>query len=624
MATIEEIQAELARRQQPQAATTEQIQAELARRQPQQVQQVQTPAQSAQEIFGLDPLSFARKVVGFGEAAGFLGASTVARPIAGASGLATAAFEGAEAGAQEVETQQELLTPELSAEGQQVLQSIGGGLKGLAQIPGIDKVIELSKDFGDFVTKASELTGQALGGEQGRRVLGAIGQGLPSAAIEGALLKASIPGAASKLPRIVRPVEDIAKINVDDIVKGVFKFQTPTKQKIARLINEGSTDAATAQFRLTGEAVKPQVTKIQQALNIGGPRITKDAAAIETIKQGFDEGVIAAVKGGTQADKTKMLKMVNLMERSKKNAREAIFNRPSGVAGDSLLERFKVVNQANKNAGKELDSVAKSLKGKSVDHNPAINSFLSNIDDMGIKVNDNFSLDFRGSILEGTSPEALKAQSILNTTTKRLLTTKVPDAFDVHRMKKFIDSQVTFGKSATGLAGGSERVLKSLRRGLDESLDKAFPEYDAVNKVFAETRTAIDNLQDVAGKKMNLTGKNADEATGTLLRRLMSNAQSRVPLLDSVKELEAVALRNGGKFDDDIITQVLFADELDAVFKPIARTSFQGQIGQALPDVPTTLTGLAVKGATKVAEKAQGINESAAFESIKKLLKEGQ
>ena len=600
---------------------------------PQQAQQPQQAeptledkSQLAESLFGFNPLEVARKVKGIGETAGFLGASTVARPVSGIEGLVTTALDGSEAGAEEIKKQQALLTPELSQEGQDVLQSIGGGLESIMKLPGIDKIIELSKDAGDFVTKVGEITGQSLGGEQGEMIGGAIGKATPQALIEGALLKSTIPGkaAARQFARAPRTAQEIASINVNDIADGVFKFQSPTKQKIANLINEGSTDASTATFKLSGETIAPQTSKIQKALNIGGPRVVNDAVAIETIKQGFDESVIAAVKGSSQADKVKMLKMVKLMERSKENAREAIFNRPSGVAGDSLLERFKYVNQTNKEAGKELDTVAKSLKGQNVDHTGAINSYIGNLDDMGIKVNNDFSLDFRGSMIEGGSPEALKAQSILNTTTRRLLNTKTPDAFDVHRMKKFIDSQVTFGKSAVGLPGGSERILKSLRRNLDDSLDQAFPQYDKVNKVFAETRTAIDNLQDVAGKKMNLTGKNADEATGTLLRRLMSNAQSRVPLLDSVKELETVAVRNGGKFDDDLITQVLFADELDAVFKPVARTSFQGQIKQAVSDVPVTVAGLAVKGIEKTVEKVRNINEDAAFKAINKLLKEGQ
>ena len=208
--------------------------------------------------------------------------------------------------------------------------------------------------------------------------------------------------------------------------------------------------------------------------------------------------------------------------------------------------------------------------------------------------------------------------------------TKAPNAFDAHRLKKFIDEQVTFGKHAEGLAGKTEVILKGLRRNLDDILDSNFKEYNRVNTVYSETRGAIDAFQDVAGKKMDLTGKNADKAVGTLMRRIMGNAQSRVRLLDSVDDIERVARKHGGteqlKIEgittgkDDLLTQILFVDELDAVFGPVARTSFQGQIKQAV--IPRTATDLAIKAGEKVIEKARGIDEAAAFKSIKELLKE--
>jgi len=627
--------------------------AELKQRQPvdllSEVQQ-QTQLQDIQpELFGVSPSD----VAGAANLAQNIGTGIVSRVVGGGASIPDILQGDAQAGLEVVRRAEGDIQTPLSASGQDVAGKLGEFIVGLGDNPAFSGIVEQAKNLqqgfsnilsqtGAFIADpvsatVSQVTDQPLSeqAQVGAGIGEALGVALPRTALEiSPFLKPGIAAAGVvRLPILSNPVNAIVNAaknasktagsgfdEIGAVSKGLFQKQSSTKREIARLITEGSTDIETAAFKLIDEPARQQ-SKLQNALSIGGPRVQADKVAKESIKQGFDEGVVAAIKGSSPADKTKMLRMVNLMERSKKNAREAIFNRPSGVAGDSLLERFKVVNQANKDSGKALDGVAKSLKGQSVDHSQAVNRFVGDLDDMGIKINDDFSLDFRGSIIEGGSAEAKNAQSILRTTVDRLLNTDVPDAFDVHRMKKFIDSQVTFGKTQAGLAGGSERVLKTLRRGLDESLDSTFPEYNRVNTVFAETRTAIDNLQSVAGKKMNLTGKNADEATGTLLRRLMSNAQSRVPLLDSVRELENVAIKNGGKFNDDIITQVLFADELDAVFKPIARTSFQGQIKQAIPDVPVTVLGASIKGAEKIAEKVQGINEANAFKSIKELLK---
>lgn len=418
----------------------------------------------------------------------------------------------------------------------------------------------------------------------------------------------------------------------------IFTNQSPTKQRIAQKIAAGEFDRETAGFSL--ETPKRTASDIinevdQSGLPIAKPRVQANIFEQEAIKQGFDKGVIASIKGAKQPDKLKMQQMVNIMERGKNKARFAATNRPSDVLGDSVMTRLRIVRKANKAAGQRLDEVAKSLKGKQVDFNPAVDSFVNDLDDIGITLNrvDGVVIpDFKGSDIEGLAgPE-----SAINRIVKRMTSEKTPDAFEIHRMKKFIDEQVTFGKNAEGLAGKTESILKSLRRNLDQSLDSNFPEYDRINSAYSETIGALDAFQEVAGKKMNLTGPNADKATGTLMRRVLSNAQSRITLLDSVNEIERVAKKfenfrgkldprliegpkGPSKINDDLLNQVLFVDELDSVFGTTARTSLQGQVEQAVKQGPV---GIAVEAAAKGAEKLRGINEENAFKAMKDLLRE--
>jgi len=401
--------------------------------------------------------------------------------------------------------------------------------------------------------------------------------------------------------------------------KALFRYQSPTKQRIAEMLQKGSTDVETAKFKLAKPRIETYIEK-------GAPRITKDKAAVETIKQGFDDGVVAAVKGASRQDKKAMLKMVNVMERGKNNARYAVDHRPTDVAGDSLMKRVRVVFDTNRKAGNELDRVAKGLKGKPVNTDDAVQKYIDDLGDMGISLeqgDDGVQLIFDGSDIEGLDgPIRVVKQAF-----KRLSSTNTSDAYDVHRMKRFIDEQVSYGKSAEGLSGKTEGIMKGLRRNLDAALDSSFPEYDRVNTRYADTRGALDSLQSVAGKKIDLTGKNAEKAVGTLLRRLMSNVQSRVNLVDAIDEVEGVATKYGGKFDDDLLTQVLFADELDSVFKPVARTSFQGQIGQAVDRAAKAAQGpkaVAIEAAGSLADRARGINEEQAFKAIKRLLRESR
>ena len=173
--------------------------------------------------------------------------------------------------------------------------------------------------------------------------------------------------------------------------------------------------------------------------------------------------------------------------------------------------------------------------------------------------------------------------------------------------------------------------------GIDGVLDSNFPAYNKANTQYSETINALDSLQSAAGTKLDLFGDNADKAIGTSLRRLLSNTQSRVNMIDAIDELETVArstekglgLRIGKEgqtaFDDDVLTQVLFADELDSMFGAGARTSFKGQISQAIESGSQAARRGVIDTALDVGaagvEKARGINEENAIKSIEKLLR---
>ena len=377
------------------------------------------------------------------------------------------------------------------------------------------------------------------------------------------------------------------------------------KKTIAEKVARGSTDNETAKYMLDGHG-----------------KLIADPTAKEAIRQGVDEGVVAAIKGSKPADRQKMSKMLGIIQRGKGNQRFSVLNRPSDVVGDSLVERFNAVKRVNRRAGNRLDSVAKGLKGEPVDVSGVMDDFVRSLDsDLGVKIADG-KLDFRGSTIEGLDgPE-----KFLRRLVGRLRNTEAPDAYDVHRMKKFIDEQVSFGKSAEGLSGKTETAAKKLRRQLDGLLDQQFPEYNQVNTEYAETIGAMDAFQKAAGSTIDLASDNADKALGTLSRRLMSNAQSRVRLIDAIEQLQSTASKYGQTFDDDVVTQALFVDELERVFGPAARTSLQGEVEKGARRAATGLLqgdskGMIVEAAGRAIEHARGINEESAMATIRQLLK---
>jgi len=412
----------------------------------------------------------------------------------------------------------------------------------------------------------------------------------------------------------------LAAVAAPAAIKSIFQYQTPAKQAISKLLQEGSPSTETLGYKLSQparfEAGLPSVTGSK-------PRAAKFKQELDAVKQGFDEGVLTAVKTSNPLDKKAMLKMVNIAQTGKSNAKYRASNRASDVAGQSLLGRVKAVRAINKKAGQEVEKAANSLKGKEVDLTGVERRFIDSLEKIGVKLTDDLKLDFKGSDLEGEK-QSIKA---LNGVLDRMVNTDVPDAYGLHRLKGLIDTKVSFDKSGKGLKAKTERILKDLRSSVNETLGEQFPDYKAANKTYSDTIGSLNNLQKAVGPSIDMLSPSGDKALGTSLRSLMSNIKSRGKMMDSIVDLENTAARYGKRFDDDLLTQTLFADELDRMFGAAASTSLKGQQSQAMQTGIEAAQGNAI-GATKAAAKglfgrAKNINEKNAFKAIRNLLKEG-
>jgi len=570
----------------------------------------------------------------------------------GLAGIAAGLLPGEEGAAgQAVEAVQSKSFQPKTQSGKENLETLGQLVErgiDIVNIPisGLTGIAELVAGFGpDEAAQAiRKVQDEGLGKSAGGRVFDTTGDPLAATAVEslptlsGELLGlkgagSAIKGVKAATGKAAKAVEEAApvvgeavKAAANQTAKQIFEFQPPARQKITNLLLEGSTDAETAGFQLLDKA--------------GKPKAVKNPLAREAMKQGFDPGVIAAVSQATKADKKAMLKMANIMERGKRNRRFASSNRPSDVVGDTLLSRVKTIRNANRASGRDIDRIAQSLKGKELDISEAVDDFAESMGRLGVDLVDDgkggFKPNFENSQLapgdRGPLREVIRQMNIRGA--------GGIDGLTVHNMKRTIDNNVTFGKVKTGMGGDAERALKSFRAKLDGALDGTFPEYNTVNVTYADTVGALDALQSAVGTKLDMAGGHADKALGQKLRGLMSNNATRINLLDAVNEIEGVARKHGpqgklmiegkGLGRDDLLNQILFVDELDSLFGPVARTSAQGQIDQAIKrgakavGTKSGAADLAVEGVANLAERVRGVNQESAFKSIKQLLKSGE
>lgn len=356
-----------------------------------------------------------------------------------------------------------------------------------------------------------------------------------------------------------------AAVTASDVVQDALPPSTARRAAELPLLRR-SGDVAAAGFKLddAGRVVKD---KVQQA----------------ALKAGIDEGAVAMIAASNKATKSRMKDMIDVLEGGRKNLEFRNFNPPQRVVGQAINDRLSVIQRANKIAGRNIDKAANSLKGKPIDVSPAVNQFLDDLAGEGIGVNlKTGTLDFSDSTIEGLR----EPQNIIKTVFKRLYNTKDPsrDAFKVHLAKKFIDEQVSYGKSQAGLSGRMENLIKGLRHNLDGILDTQFPAYDRVNTTYKETRDVIDEVQSLAGRKVDLTGDKVDKALGTMSRKVLSNYNTGTAMESLFESMDGVAKRYStpldASIDDDLKKLVSMEAEIRRMFPSAVKpNTFQGEIG---------------------------------------------
>ena len=428
---------------------------------------------------------------------------------------------------------------------------------------------------------------------------------------------AAMEEAAPQAAQVVRGGVERARRGVEAVEEGVERgieqvrqARQEEQQKKLALFQEEPDSVEIVEERLVNNQVVP------------------DVEASETIRQGWTPGVIATVKASSPLDKRKMTQSLNIFLEGKKSERFRALNRPSDVVGETILTRVQYLENQNKEAGQKISKVAnEDLRGMTVDFAPAIENFENALSKIGV------SIEFKDGIavpnLRGSDVQGDKAsQRVLKVVLERLTDREpgqMPDAYDVHRLKQYLDTQVSWDqKQKEPLAGKTERVVKELRTELNNILRSKSENYAEANTQYSNTISALDAIQDAVGKKVDFSSENAAKAFGTALRKILSNYNSRTLMIDAIDKVNEIASQYGMKINDDIINQLIFVNEIDRMFGAVASGTFKGQIEQALKTGLDIARSSAAEKAMQLsitaAERARGINEENAIKAIKDLL----
>lgn len=548
--------------------------------------------------------------------------------------------------------------PQADTEAERILQSIAGGAASGAAVPAAGMATQaLAK------SPAAQRLGASLAEQAGKQVLGgAIGGGAGQTAAEmgggtGAQLLAGLAGGvapfapglaragAGAAARLAAP--EGAGIRAPSVRAGELGLPAPaTPEAVASLPEPTVGESVRSLVATTREKLTPQrVQEVRQILNqdpynvdavryrLSGNQVVNDAQAGDVLKQGWKDGVVTAIKAASDDDRSAMTKMLNIYKLGQKNEKFRSVNRPTDIVGQSIDKRIEFLDSTRRDAGKMIERVAdEQLKGARVDVAPAMNKFIGDLSKLGVRV----EFDSKGvarANLQGSDLQGDRAsQRLFNNLLERLSNVQAPDAYGVHTAKRFIDTQVSYAKKnlANPLSAQAERAAKELRANLNRTIGDINPDYAAANARYADTKSALDDLQKAVGTKIDLDMPDAAKAIGTAARSLTSNNQGRVQMLNSVNNANEVAAKYGAKFKDDVLNQMLFANEIDRMFGAAADTSLKGQMAQSIETgvrgaqqaaTQGGLVGLAAKVLASGVEKARGINEQNAVKAMEELLK---
>lgn len=558
------------------------------------------------EPTGRPERTMAEKAIGAGEAA--LTTATAATSGAGgmirgtlyqlANEIASGEF-GSQEAAQRIKQRAEELAAEYTYSprteaGQEYVEAVGEVGEQLAPLAGLTPqmgaIAQTSRSAAQAARAATRAPAEAAGAG-----LAAIEEAAPQAA-------QAVRGGVERARRGVEAVEEG--------VEQVRQIRQEDRQKKLELFREEPDSVEIVEERLVNNQIVP------------------DVEASETIRQGWTPGVIATVKASTPIDQKKMTQMLNIWQEGQKSERFRALNRPSDIVGASLLSRVQFLEKQNKEAGQKIARVAnEELRGTPVDFAPAIESFENALSKIGV------GIEFKNGVavpnLRGSDVQGDKAsQRVLKVVLERLTDREpgeMPDAYDVHRLKQYLDTQVSWDqKQKEPLAGKTERIVKDLRTELNNILRSKSQEYAEANTRFSDTVGALNDLQDAVGKRIDFGSKSAEQAFGTALRKVLSNYNTRTLIIDAIDKADQIASQYGMKINDDIINQLIFVNEIDRMFGAVAPGTFKGQIEQALKtglDIArSSAAEKAMQLAMSAAEKARGINEENAIKAIKQLL----
>lgn len=386
--------------------------------------------------------------------------------------------------------------------------------------------------------------------------------------------------------------------------------------------------------RLAQEAAEAGVSPDEAArYTFNKGRASRDALAIRAIDQmDIPQPMVGTIKELSPSDKEAGVKMLNIIRLGKKSQAFADKNRPGKVLGDTLKKKLDYISIERKKAGAQLNALVNGkLKNAAVAVDDSLSKFAGQLDDLGVELvqtkSGRVAADFDGALRLNKSDRG-PIREVLRKL-NRVIENGRPTADAVHDLKKAIDNELPWD-TTSNMSPEALRMLEEFRAGLNKSLQDTFPGYAEINGRLSDSIGVMNEMAKVAGRKYNPNSPNADEFLGQELRKLATNYNSRVPLLDAIENVETISRRLGMESADDVARQATLVNHMEDLFGPSASRGFRSEVQKGTREAITEAAKRGARGdhgsavdtiIDRVSAATSNIDEEKQIETLLQLLK---
>lgn len=283
----------------------------------------------------------------------------------------------------------------------------------------------------------------------------------------------------------------------------------------------------------------------------------------EAMKQGWEDSTINFVRTGSQADKIQRAKM---LETAKKAMDDLTFmDQAKRLPGETIVKGpVRHLLDTAKRGSEQTKQVLDSLPNNRVDASDLYNTFLRDARRMGLDISGGDIVRLRGSRVPDADMPFYK-DIFRELTPNRLgrtpLTYKQMDALR-DRWFRSVRADQTFTEGVRGRSGYLTRVRALLTDKIDEAAGGSYREAQQ------QTAESLKGLSEFArfigyrGRIEDIAEK--DLRAGEAFLRVFGNAADRP--MSTLQRLYDTAKKYGYQGDEDVLSQLKFADILESIY----------------------------------------------------------